>query len=192
MHYMHATRVLYPRANYLYAHDFYDIMQHYTGVSCIGIDPTHFVRHLCGIQYDRVPYPDRKKQWVMATLADHSKWLNKFALKWPIEMYGRKYYNYVPEAELLKIYANSTGIIANPYYHAGSGWWRMRYWMGMKTGTYVQGFSRDNERDGFLRSPEYAENCSIDEVAWLAEYQAERMLHASDENQEYKRLLEFE
>jgi len=75
------------------------------------------------------PAKARVKQWVYATLQKHDVWLDKLNCKWEVAKFGnsRSGHEYVPEKEILQVYANSWGVLCPRYNRAGSGWWRVRY-----------------------------------------------------------------
>lgn len=77
----------------------------------------------------RIVYQERKQQWVYATLQDHNDWLKTMNPQWPVCRLGAKSAGdiYYPEAEVLKNYATSWGVLCPEYKSAGSGWWRVRY-----------------------------------------------------------------
>jgi hypothetical protein len=72
----------------------------------------------------------KKKEWVLAALHDHTKWLQKQGTTWPATQYGHRKSGQVrmPEAELFKKYSEATGIFS-PFYRRinGAGWWRARW-----------------------------------------------------------------
>lgn len=94
----------------------------------VGVDPTSY-----GTDY-RPTWPDdsgRWGAWVMGTLSNQQKWIDSLKLTWPVGYYGGKASKSdkgaLPEAELVQMYANSWGTLSAPYWHAGSGWWRLRH-----------------------------------------------------------------
>lgn len=86
------------------------------------IDPSPF------ISLKQLRTKNKAKKWVCSSLKDirNSSFIKKLKLTWPIEYYYNK--NYVSEKYLFdEVYSNNYGIISQKYYHAGSGWWRMRF-----------------------------------------------------------------
>lgn len=71
----------------------------------------------------------RERAWVLGSLSDQRRWLADHSFKWPVETYGHKEHMHpkVPESKLLRRYAETWGVLAHPYYHAGSGWYRNRF-----------------------------------------------------------------
>jgi len=73
---------------------------------------------------------DRKRQWVMAALSDHTPWINKQHFRMPVKYIGNKR---MPKVEVLterqtvKLFSESYGVLSAGYPSAGSGWWRTRY-----------------------------------------------------------------
>jgi hypothetical protein len=119
----------------------------YTGAR---FDPTRFRWPYGALRgFDPSPYyrpPEiprlakRARRWVLAALSDHDRWLAGVAPTWPVDRYGRKSAGQtrVTEAELLaRVYPAAWGIIAPPYWHAGSGWWRARYQHAIAAGSVV-------------------------------------------------------
>jgi hypothetical protein len=76
---------------------------------------------------DKVPLKTNK--WILAALHDHSTWLKRQKLTWPIEQYGKKKLGQekLPEAELFKKYEPARGVLSPKYDICGSGWWRARH-----------------------------------------------------------------
>ncbi len=89
----------------------------------VPIDPSLIVRP------PDVPFVgEKKRQWVAGSLFDHSDYINKLGLTWPLLKFGHKKTQVVlSEPDLCKIYAESYGIISPKYRTSGDGWWRMRY-----------------------------------------------------------------
>jgi hypothetical protein len=79
---------------------------------------------------------DRYAQWVLGTLSDQRAWVDRQKLSWPVEYLGSKKSKadkVVTEEELCQMYANSWGVMAAKYPHAGSGWWRNRFVHAVRT-----------------------------------------------------------
>lgn len=83
------------------------------------VDPSPFAEEL------QIEIPDvKEKRWVCASLRDRRN--NYYGYKWPIDFYFNR--KYITENELVtNVYPKNWGIISPSYYHAGSGWWRMRF-----------------------------------------------------------------
>lgn len=98
------------------------------GTNIIAIDPTAFYT-----PYDTVlKTPEEKQdQWVFGILSDQQNWLKKLDLGWPLAHRGSKASKAeaggMPETELVQMYADSWGVLSCPYWHAGSGWLRIRH-----------------------------------------------------------------
>lgn len=95
----------------------------------VGIDPTAFYT-----PYDTVipDDSDRKREWVFGILSDQRKWMDKINedRTWDIAHKGGKASKAdegMPEPELVQMYADSWGVLSCPYWHAGSGWFRIRH-----------------------------------------------------------------
>jgi len=93
----------------------------------VSIDPSPWVKYPTIKQYS----PDEKiKQWVMAALSDHSRWVNKQGLKLPVLYCGNKRMEGTQvhtEDYTIQLFAKSFGVLSCGYPSAGSGWWRTRY-----------------------------------------------------------------
>ena len=75
----------------------------------------------------RIKHPDRKKkQWVLATLGRHERWVSKLGLSWPLVRFG-KGFDTVPEDDVINAYVKNWGVVSPRYPTAGSGWWRGRF-----------------------------------------------------------------
>lgn len=109
----------------------------------VGIDPTSFYT-----PYDTVipDDADRKREWVFGILSDQRKWMEKINVDrtWDIAHKGgraSKADEGMPEPELVQMYADSWGVLSCPYWHAGSGWFRIRHehTMGTRSVLYSEG-----------------------------------------------------
>lgn len=93
----------------------------------ITVDPSAW---LCYHSLD-IPKPfERKRQWVMAALSDHSKWIKKQGFKLPVLYVGNKRMvgvEVLNERDTIRLFAQSYGVLSTGYPSAGSGWWRTRY-----------------------------------------------------------------
>lgn len=99
-----------------------------------AIDPSSFVR-----PYSKVGNEPSGKErvWILAALNNICEFKASVGATWPIRDYGRhkgdrkcpSYGGKVHETELQLVYNKAWGILAPPYIHAGSGWWRVRYLM---------------------------------------------------------------
>lgn len=105
----------------------------------VGVDPTAYTR-----RYDLPdPLPDKERRWVHASL------LRKEVPRvgWPLDEYGRQDRGLhgvgragadalprLPESELMPVYCRSWGVLSPAHYHAGSGWWRVRFLMSADAG----------------------------------------------------------
>jgi hypothetical protein len=109
----------------------------------VGIDPTAFYT-----PYDTVipADEDRERSWVFGILSDQRKWMSKVdeVREWPLAHKGgraSKADEGMPEPELVQMYADSWGVLSCPYWHAGSGWFRIRHEhaMGARSILYSEG-----------------------------------------------------
>lgn len=73
-----------------------------------------------------VKVTERAKRWVNAALHDHSSWINKQHIDWPVDSFGKG--NRISEEKLVRDeYPKRWGILAPRYKTAGCGWWRVRF-----------------------------------------------------------------
>lgn len=108
----------------------------------LGVDPTPFYT-----PYDTVIPDDseRERSWVFGILSDQRKWIDKIKPEWPMAHRGGKASKSedggMPETELVQMYADSWGVLSCPYWHAGSGWFRIRHEhaMGTRSVLYSEG-----------------------------------------------------
>lgn len=81
---------------------------------------------------------DRERQWVLASLQNHDRWVKRIAPEWPILQFGGVKKGgggiraggpdkVVSEAEVVRAYCVSQGVLSPPYKSAGSGYWRVRF-----------------------------------------------------------------
>lgn len=128
----------------------------------------------------------RRRQWVLATLQNHDRWLKKLDLGWPLVQYGGVKKGgggiraggpdrVVPERDVVQAYADNGGMLVAPYANEGSGWWRPRYTFALETNTPIYVGSRvDAELIGPSFTNEVAdiEAATDDELDALAARQA--------------------
>lgn len=96
-----------------------------------------------------IPKPfDKTRQWVMAALSDHTRWVKKQNLKLPVKYVGNKRMEgteVLNETDTVKLFANSYGVLSTGYPSAGSGWWRTRYLNAAWAETLIYSDPRDAE-----------------------------------------------
>ena len=114
------------------------------GTNIIAIDPTDFYT-----EYD-IEIPDdeaRENSWVFGILSDQQNWLKKLDLGWDLAHRGSKASKAeaggMPETDLVQMYANSWGVLSCPYWHAGSGWLRIRHEHAAFTGSILVSQSKE-------------------------------------------------
>ena len=112
------------------------------------IDPTAFTDRYAVEQKQKI------RRWVQASLL--RKPMPK--LGWPVLGFGsldrtrgmggigspgKDAQPRVPEPELMKVYAESWGVLSPAHPHAGSGWWRVRYLMAADAGCVLSADARE-------------------------------------------------
>lgn len=78
-------------------------------------------------EIENEPLAPRKRQraWVLASLQSHERWLRFQRLSWPIHHLGYDGPR-VDERDVRSRYHLARGVVAPPYPHTRSGWWRAR------------------------------------------------------------------
>lgn len=114
------------------------------GTNIIAIDPTDFYTDY------NIPHTlamDKKDQWVFGILSDQQKWLEKLDLGWELAHRGSKASKAeaggMPESELVQMYSDSWGVLSCPYWHAGSGWLRIRHDQAASSGAILVSQSKE-------------------------------------------------
>lgn len=112
-------------------------------IRCHGIaipySPYPFMRQYKYLSNDGRPFLKRRR-WVMASLQDNSRWIEKQDFSWDILYYGVKKFGQqrITEAQLAKVYASSWGVISPPHPKLlGTGWFRVRVPMAMEAGSIL-------------------------------------------------------
>jgi hypothetical protein len=76
-------------------------------------------------------YPEKQKRHILASLVDHSSWVKRNKLTWPVDYYGAKSMEnstkLKSEREVFDKCGEHWGVLCPAYPHAGSGWFRIRY-----------------------------------------------------------------
>lgn len=114
------------------------------GTNIIAIDPTAFYTPY---DIEHRAYAEKKDQWVFGILSDQQNWLKKLNLGWELAHRGSKASKAeaggMPEPELVQMYADSWGVLSCPYWHAGSGWLRIRHDHAAFTGSILVSQSKE-------------------------------------------------
>ena len=122
----------------------------------------------------------RERRWISGALTSNPRWLHRQGFAWPVTEYGHcnQGQENLKEAELVARYGAARGVVASPYYHAGSGWWRVRYVHAARAGAVL--YADPEEVVGL--GPAYKhplaqlEAMSDDELTQVAEEQAADLL----------------
>lgn len=119
----------------------------------------------------------RQRRWVLATLQNHDRWLQDLQATWPIEVLGAQQKAVggvrradpgnpvIPEADVVRQYASSWGVLSPWYRTAGSGWWRARFNYAAQVGAVL--FCGDE--DGAAIGPSFTNPLELIEEATLVE-----------------------
>lgn len=104
----------------------------------VKVDPSPF-----GVKYDVKIPPDSERwaAWVLGTLSDQRSWVESLGATWQVRYFGtrpsKSENGALTEQALVQEYANSWGVLSPPYWHAGSGWWRLRHQHAISTGSVL-------------------------------------------------------
>lgn len=105
----------------------------------------------------------RHRQWVMAALSNHTKWIEKQGFKFPVKYIGNSVASgnvFLTENGTIQLFADSFGILSTGYPSSGSGWWRTRFLNAAWAETLVYCDKRDQVIMGeaYQGTPEYFES----------------------------------
>lgn len=94
-----------------------------------AVDPSPLVEIPSEAKSFVPPTSRHGRRWLLATLGDHSRWLNDLNLRWPVDWYGHKKGTHprIAESELVATMSKYEGLLSPKYPHAGGGWWRARF-----------------------------------------------------------------
>ena len=113
--------------------------------------------------------------WVLAALHDHSRWVKKLGVEWPVEQYGKKKVGFpkLQELDIFGKYKLSSGVLSPTYKHAGSGWWRARYGFAADLLKPIAGYPKEASflGEAYAVTPRDVELMTDSEREELAEYQ---------------------
>lgn len=135
-------------------------------------NPTiYYMKHWDG----KIEVPAKKtKQWVYGALSDYSKWHTKLGASWPIRAFNKK--TFIPEPELVELYAQSYGLLLPKYKASGSGWWRARYCHGMLCQNVIHGDETELRELNLWDAIDYIEGLSNKRLTELARVQKETIM----------------
>ena len=123
--------------------------------------------------------PEKEKVWNFAGLiqAETEKWFNKTtaSAKWPIYKFGSlsKKQQRLTETEMVQMFQRHWGILMPGYYHAGSGWWRVRPQQVADVSSILLG----EDKEVALFGPSYL-NLTCDKIENMTEKQREELAAA--------------
>lgn len=145
-------------------------------------NPTsYYMKHWDG----KIEIPAKKiKQWVYGALSDYSKWHTRLGASWPIRAFNKK--TFIPEPELVELYAQSYGMLLPKYKASGSGWWRARYCHGMLCANVMCGDEAELRGPGLWEDIAYVEGLSNKRLTALARTQKETIM---DITPKWKRVI---
>jgi hypothetical protein len=95
-----------------------------------NIDLTPYVLENWNIDL-RPEIKEKRKEFMLASLVDHRRWVKKCQLRWDVVYYGAKSIKesikLETETDVYNECGKYWGILCPEYPHAGSGWFRIRY-----------------------------------------------------------------
>jgi|GEM_PF-3157828 len=95
-----------------------------------NVDLTPYVLENWNIKLDIIPQIKERKH-MLASIVDHSPWVRRNKLKWPVDYFGAKSIKsaklLATETEVFETCGKYWGILCPEYPHAGSGWFRIRW-----------------------------------------------------------------
>lgn len=153
-----------------------------TGDGLMSVDPTPLILHWTS--WPAVAKPaEKERRWALAALPDHSVWVEKLHLEWPLDVYGPpkrpgSLGRLGTELEVFAQYARHWGVLSPPYYHAGSGWCRARTVFAPLAGSILYPGPKDGAIFGpaFALDPGQIERMGEEELQNLAGMQREQVL----------------
>lgn len=109
--------------------------------------------HAAQVLFERNKSSERLRAWACPSLLNRVRWAEKLGASWPIDYYGNKTTDQprLTEDELQLLYLLYQGVLAPANPHAGSGWWRPRYYMALEAGCVVYG----DPREGAILGPSF-------------------------------------
>lgn len=167
----------------------------------VPLDPSPMVRMPKGIEVD--PPARRERNWVLATLQNHDRWVRKLGTRWPIiQMGGVKKEGgglrantkaVYPEREVVQQYGYNWGTLVAPYKNEGSGWWRPRYTYALEAGAVVYVGSETDARligPSFTNSLREIELATTSELYDLSVRQREQFMRHQYTEEQFMRMLD--
>lgn len=122
---------------------------------------------------------DKMQRWVLGVLKDERPWLDSLNLSWETRYAGgiaSKAEERHLEAELVKLYAESWGVLSPPHKRVlGTGWWRYRFTAARMAGSILLSDPDEMPKLGsaFTLDPSVVEDMTTRELTSLASEQAQ-------------------
>lgn len=166
----------------------------YSAIRCHGealpYSPYPFMRKYSYTTTDGLNYMKRAR-WVMASLQDNSRWVEKQGFIWPVLSYGVRKLGQqrITEAQLAKVYASSWGVLSPPHPKLeGTGWFRVRVPMAIDAGSIIFAPPADAQIlfGGYYRNINHLENLSTGELIDQAKHQEEQFKNCIWNKEQFK------
>jgi hypothetical protein len=129
----------------------------------VPVDPSELIPDFG----NRPVHDNRKnKKWVMASLSNHEKWVEKLGVEWPVDHYGhrRSKQKRVTEDQIEAVYCKNWGVLSQSYEPAEYGWWRNRFVYAKRAGA-ILATDKELMPEGFdLLAPDEVEKLSFKEL----------------------------
>lgn len=101
-------------------------------------------------------------RWLHAAFPQSSHdWVSEQMLRWPVQRWGAPSMPRILESELVLKMRSNLGVIAAPYSHIGSGWWRSRYNYALCSSSLIG--AQAGEFPGVITDPRTIEQMSSSE-----------------------------
>lgn len=155
------------------------------------IDPTPAV-----IDLNReVELTEKVNEWCIASIADHTSWIKKQHLKWPVNYYGcrkLKCERVKTEEDVFELYKKHWGVLSPEYPQSGSGWFRARFIYAALAHSVLWCGKKDAQALGlsYQMEPALIELHTDTELFELADKQARELLeHCTTKEQFDEKLI---
>jgi hypothetical protein len=155
-----------------------DIGRMVTGIDPGFITKPHLTRAWNELGADG--WPHREQTWVLGSTRTQGAYVKKVAekAKWPVSQFGSSQRTFVPaEADVIKKYAASWGVLNPPLPQIGSGWFRPRFIYTAFVGSVLSCDLKDAVPPGgfYQYPPEWIENMNIEQRTQLSFDQREAL-----------------
>lgn len=127
------------------------LMRDNYNANLITVDPSAWVKYP---SIDIPTFYNKRKEWIMAALSDHTRWINKQRINFPVVYVGNKRMEnglVLTESQTIRYFADSFGVLSCGYPSSGSGWWRTRY----LNSAWAESIIYSDPRDAYIMGEPY-------------------------------------